>query len=618
MRFVLILLGNELANLLYSNVIPLHQWDPVYRKFLEQNPKFDPSATYVLPGFPKNYDFRTHKKTSPTLLQPRHDRYLFVKTVDTIRFRSGNEYHPHLVWMATDPARDWSRCACQYCRAKASEVTMSFLDRRLTEYRAGDLVWIPLKMDEGGHGLVVVTSSQLEFDHDRSQGTIEAMNVLLWFVISVVFEKDIVWWPAMVRQCFVHWEFGTTTVVDAYSETRFKYLVTLLSEPRGLKGKEWLGNFIVHEHIIAPYLVKHLTDAEAQENAAFPMIESLKQAQHKAEISATSYDLSPAPLEPYLMLLEPQNNIGKNGAAKQPEIIPDPILRWGTELIANSDTLRLRVGQSIRQKITHPWALEAQQVLKNELPVFGQVHKSVIDKQGETRLRVALYTIGVEASSGRWSLVPIDKHSKTTMNVVLNKIFGKYHQDWPYMMQAMPVLVSGKDEAMADDVTEETKNEPASIENSNEAVNQFDGDSSLETAEFVPDEAVHSASLASNTESLVTVAETVLESSEEPTVIGPNGQSATVNSTTPLDKEPEGETLVFEQDSPFVNEVSADDDAESSAGSIREIEAEDSSDDETMIVENEVIMTYGESHKRSVEQVDDAGVLAPVVKKVAT
>lgn len=69
---------------------------------------------YKLAGFPESYTFLEHNKSMGTEKKHRTDMYLFGHPSGG-RFRSTNEFLPHLLWLASDLTHDTSKCPCKLC-----------------------------------------------------------------------------------------------------------------------------------------------------------------------------------------------------------------------------------------------------------------------------------------------------------------------------------------------------------------------------------------------------------------------------------------------------------------------------------------------------------------------
>ncbi|KAF8239404.1 hypothetical protein L208DRAFT_1237893 [Tricholoma matsutake] len=76
---------------------------------------------YVLKSWPDGYRLYDHHKGPAD--NPRHDLYLFGPP--KVRFRSINEFIPHVIWLLQDPSKA-SPCQCKYCSKKPQkEITAS-------------------------------------------------------------------------------------------------------------------------------------------------------------------------------------------------------------------------------------------------------------------------------------------------------------------------------------------------------------------------------------------------------------------------------------------------------------------------------------------------------------
>ncbi|GET02786.1 hypothetical protein RCL_jg11749.t1 [Rhizophagus clarus] len=62
----------------------------------------------ILTDFPKGYKLYAHRKKYPKKKEERTDYYLFGRH----KFRSPNEFYPHLLWLISDKS---GQCHCKYC-----------------------------------------------------------------------------------------------------------------------------------------------------------------------------------------------------------------------------------------------------------------------------------------------------------------------------------------------------------------------------------------------------------------------------------------------------------------------------------------------------------------------
>lgn len=88
----------------------------------------DPEKGYILAAFPENYRLYEHVKRAEDESKnktvknhagggnERQDAYLYGHPVGRKkRFRSPNDFYPHLFWLATDEEGDPDNCACKIC-----------------------------------------------------------------------------------------------------------------------------------------------------------------------------------------------------------------------------------------------------------------------------------------------------------------------------------------------------------------------------------------------------------------------------------------------------------------------------------------------------------------------
>ncbi|CCG83178.1 Cryptic loci regulator 2 [Taphrina deformans PYCC 5710] len=76
---------------------------------LKENPH-----EYALADFPENYTLLEHNKYQGEGKKPRTDMYLYGHPSGS-RFRSINEFIPHMLWLAKDKQHSPKTCGCKYC-----------------------------------------------------------------------------------------------------------------------------------------------------------------------------------------------------------------------------------------------------------------------------------------------------------------------------------------------------------------------------------------------------------------------------------------------------------------------------------------------------------------------
>lgn len=69
---------------------------------------------YALASLPEGYTLLEHNKSQGEGKKPRTDMYLWGHPRGG-RFRSTNEFIPHLIWLATDKSHDVKNCGCRLC-----------------------------------------------------------------------------------------------------------------------------------------------------------------------------------------------------------------------------------------------------------------------------------------------------------------------------------------------------------------------------------------------------------------------------------------------------------------------------------------------------------------------
>lgn len=74
----------------------------------------DDKTEYTLLDFPDGYTLLEHNKSQGEGKKPRTDAYLFGHPLGG-RFRSTNEFVPHLLWLAKDVNHNRANCACKLC-----------------------------------------------------------------------------------------------------------------------------------------------------------------------------------------------------------------------------------------------------------------------------------------------------------------------------------------------------------------------------------------------------------------------------------------------------------------------------------------------------------------------
>jgi hypothetical protein len=78
---------------------------------------------YVLKRLPEGYTLWVHSApdggSGPQKKKTRTDAYLYGHPLgQTKRFRSAEEFKPHLIWLATDDTGESKDCVCKVCKKK--------------------------------------------------------------------------------------------------------------------------------------------------------------------------------------------------------------------------------------------------------------------------------------------------------------------------------------------------------------------------------------------------------------------------------------------------------------------------------------------------------------------
>jgi hypothetical protein len=78
---------------------------------------------YVLKRLPEGYTLWVHSApdggSGPQKKKMRTDAYLYGHPLgQTKRFRSAEEFKPHLIWLATDDSGESKDCTCKVCKKK--------------------------------------------------------------------------------------------------------------------------------------------------------------------------------------------------------------------------------------------------------------------------------------------------------------------------------------------------------------------------------------------------------------------------------------------------------------------------------------------------------------------
>ncbi len=85
---------------------------------------------YILKRLPEGYDLWVHSapdgSAGPQKKKTRTDAYLYGHPLGaTKRYRSAEEFKPHLIWLATDKDADPKNCVCKVCKRKDTSMAKS-------------------------------------------------------------------------------------------------------------------------------------------------------------------------------------------------------------------------------------------------------------------------------------------------------------------------------------------------------------------------------------------------------------------------------------------------------------------------------------------------------------
>lgn len=94
----------------------------------------DTDKDYRLFGFPQDYTFLEHCKSQGADKKYRTDSYLFGHPSGA-RYRSLNEFMPHLLWLACNTTHDVSKCTCKLCGGHKSRSDTSVRRRAPVKQR---------------------------------------------------------------------------------------------------------------------------------------------------------------------------------------------------------------------------------------------------------------------------------------------------------------------------------------------------------------------------------------------------------------------------------------------------------------------------------------------------
>lgn len=242
-------------------------WDPAYRDLRQRMGKYNSKAKYSLQDLPAGYVQYLNVTTyAGKASSNRRDHYLYGWSLGKVRYRSPNEFIPHLLWLITNPYHAFYQCQCKQCPIKYKEwFNQESRFDVLSEHRVNEIVWIPAKV------AVCKKKSSPDWSWKVTHEIQPAESSLVHTVSAY---RDIKYWPAVIKNVSVRFDLNSDldkrqSEFDGRSShrwsARFQDKVEFLEVPQQPTGG------VVHqrvkeltEDLIVPYLA--LSCVVADEN----------------------------------------------------------------------------------------------------------------------------------------------------------------------------------------------------------------------------------------------------------------------------------------------------------------------------------------------------------------
>ncbi|GAA5965907.1 hypothetical protein JCM21900_006037 [Sporobolomyces salmonicolor] len=349
---------------------------------------------WILDSLPKNHLYTVHHCTTSSN-QPRNDVYVYGSSA-TMRFRTPNEFAPHMYWLLVHGPDDGIRCECKYCTGKkqgdvnrhlgladgrsssaAPEVKKKDKERLGERAKRGPglsaRAWIrkaasPPPTYKGAY----VARPR---DEDLGSGALYRHGELVWAQLPTPFTStDPDWqtpkmtrWPGIVTARDVATSSSLTAPYEPgalpqiKNVQRFVYKIRLLATEDTLERQEeswicsWLGYSAARElwspaRMVNPESAKHvwngqkvlaarLKDIKTLEEAVTPTALAMQIAAHVV----SSFSLNDRYMMTHKHIQVPSDLSAENLAALQ-QLLPQyayQSLHWGAELIWTHDFVRV-------------------------------------------------------------------------------------------------------------------------------------------------------------------------------------------------------------------------------------------------------------------------------------
>ncbi|GAA5925975.1 hypothetical protein JCM1841_006778 [Sporobolomyces salmonicolor] len=349
---------------------------------------------WILDSLPKNHLYTVHHCTTSSN-QPRNDVYVFGSSA-TMKFRTPNEFAPHMYWLLVHGPDDGIRCECKYCTGKKQGDVNRYLG--LADGRSSSAAPEVKKKDKErlgerakrGPGLSARASIRKAAsppptykgayvarprDEDLGSGALYRLGELVWAQLPTPFTStDPDWqtakmtrWPGIVTARDVATSSSLTAPYEPgalpqiKNVQRFVYKIRLLATEDTLERQEeswirsWLGYSAARElwspaRMVNPESAKHvwngqkvlaarLKDIKTLEEAVTPTALAMQIAAHVV----SSFSLNDRYMMTHKHIQVPSDLSAENLAALQ-QSLPQyayQSLHWGAELIWTHDFVRV-------------------------------------------------------------------------------------------------------------------------------------------------------------------------------------------------------------------------------------------------------------------------------------
>lgn len=241
-------------------------WESTYRRKLSTLFQTEPTHPRDLKGFkfqledfPAGYQFFLMEKIQATTDESEEPKrrkktttgILYGYGIGRMSFHDPDSFLPHLLWLLTDPYRDFSRCACDSCFRSCSSIIKRNLPTNYPYFRAGELILVHIRIERtklaGGRNtwkVMLISDPSVkavsELTNTASENYSVPSSTLHDNYASYAKEppqivssfKRIAFWPAIIEKRFLVWKYiqeSQKQVTPRRWLSSYEYEVTLLN-----------------------------------------------------------------------------------------------------------------------------------------------------------------------------------------------------------------------------------------------------------------------------------------------------------------------------------------------------------------------------------------------------